>query len=238
MAEGEGRVQPDRQVWDLPVRVFHWLLVLAVAGAWITHQLGVVYFKYHVWCGYTVLVLVSFRILWGLVGTRHARFWNFVRNPFATIRYSFAFLGGREPHYAGHNPLGGWMVLLLLSSLLAQAVFGLFGNDEIFNLGPLYGYVTNDTSLELTSLHRKLFYWILGAIVLHIGAVIFHRIARGENLVRPMFTGRKPAAVVPESEAIGSSRLIAAIAIVVLLAATLAWIVQHAPVPQDFSSFN
>jgi cytochrome b len=226
----------ERRVWDLPVRVFHWTLVLAVAGSWLTHQLGVNYFIYHVWCGYTVLVLVAFRLLWGIVGTRHARFWNFVRSPLATARYGLDLLRGRSEHHVGHNPLGAWMVIVLLLALLAQAVMGLFGNDEIFNLGPLNGYVSNERGIELTSLHRKLFYWILGAIALHIAAVIYHRVALRENLVRAMFTGRKPA--VPESESIRSSRTVVAVLIVALLAGLLAWVVLHAPIPQDTGSFN
>jgi cytochrome b len=227
----------ERRVWDLPVRIFHWTLVLAVAGAWLTHQLGISYFVYHLWCGYAVLTLVSFRILWGLVGTRHACFWNFVHNPLATARYGLDLLRGRDAHYAGHNPLGAWMVVLLLLALLAQAVLGLFGNDEISNLGPLNGYVSEDRGIELTSLHRKLFWWIVGAIGLHIAAVVYHRVAKGENLVRAMFTGRKPAAVVTEAEAIESSRLVLAALLLALLVGILAWVVQHAPAPQDFNVF-
>ena len=225
----------ERRVWDLPVRVFHWALVLAVAGAWTTHALGIAYFRYHVWCGYTVLVLVAFRLLWGVVGTRHARFASFVRGPAATRRYAVQLLRGTAPHVAGHNPLGAWMVLLLLVALLAQAVLGLFGNDEIFNFGPLYGYVSNARSVALTSLHRRLFYWILGAIALHVAAVVYHRFVRREPLVRAMFTGSKSAQVVPEEEAIESSRTWLALLILGVLIVALAWIVRHAPVPQDFS---
>lgn len=225
----------ERRVWDLPLRVFHWMLVLAVAGAWCTHALGVAYFRYHVWCGYTVLVLVAFRLVWGVVGTRHARFAQFVRGPRATLRYARQLLRGTAPHLPGHNPLGAWMVLALLAALLAQALLGLFGNDEIFNFGPLYGYVSNARSVALTSLHRRLFYGILAAIVLHVAAVAWHRYARGEQLVRAMLTGRKDAAFVPEQAAIGSSRTWLALLIVAVLSAALAWIVRHAPVPQDYS---
>src|SRR6516225_11216190 len=79
----------QRQVWDLPVRLFHWALVAAIISAFVTNRLGVAYFKYHVWSGYTVIVLVSFRIIWGFVGTRHAQFRRFVRGPAATLRYAF-----------------------------------------------------------------------------------------------------------------------------------------------------
>jgi len=228
----------ERRVWDLPVRIFHWALVLAVLGAWVTHQLGVNYFVYHVWCGYAVLVLVSFRLVWGVVGTRHARFGNFVHRPVATVRYGLDLLRGRAGHSVGHNPLGAWMVIALLPALLAQSALGLFGNDEIFNLGPLNGYVSNARGIELTSVHRRLFYWILAAIALHVAAVAYHRLVRAEPLVRAMFTGRKPALAVPEGEAIHSSRIALALVIVAALVSLLTWVVRHAPVPQTFDSFN
>ena len=218
-----------RKVWDLPVRIFHWILAAAFIGAYVTHKLGVGYFKYHVWCGYTVIVLVSFRILWGIVGTRHARFWNFVRGPRSTALYLLAWLRGREPSYPGHNPLGAFMVIALLLALFTQALTGLFGNDEIFNVGPLYGYVTNETSLQLTSLHRELFAWICAAVVVHMLAVLAHRITKGENLVLAMLTGRKPAHTIPTEEAIHSSRTWLAALLVIALSAALAWIVSHAP---------
>ncbi len=224
-----------RRVWDLPVRVFHWLLVLAMIGAYVTNQAGIEYFKYHLWCGYTVVVLVSFRILWGVVGTYHARFWNFVRGPIHTLRYGADLLRGKDAHYAGHNPLGAIMVLILLAGLLVQSVTGLFSNDEIFNFGPLYGYVTNELSLELTSLHRKLFYWILGAVALHVVAVVAHRIFKGEKLVHAMFTGHKPAAHVKPQEEISSSRLWLALVLLAIVVGVLVWFVKHAPVPDDFS---
>lgn len=211
-------------VWDLPVRIFHWALVLAVTAAFVTDWLGVAYFKYHVWCGYSVLVLVGFRIVWGFAGTRHARFWNFLRGPSAIWRY----VRGREKPGAGHNPLGALMVVLLLGGLLVQAATGLFGNDEIFNVGPLYGYVSNELSLSLTSLHRKLFYWIAGAIGFHILAVIFYRFFKREKLIEAMVTGRK--STVSPHEGIATSRIYLALAIVIIVSALLVWLIATAPV--------
>ena len=232
------RAPAERRVWDLPVRIFHWSLVLAVAGAWASHEfLGYTWFAYHKWFGYAVLVLVSFRIVWGLVGTRHALFWNFVRNPLATARYVFGLLRGRHPVFVGHNPLGACMVILLLLALLTQAVLGLFGDDDSGNLGPLNGYVSHDGGLDLTSNHRLLFWWIVGAIALHIIGVIVHRLTTGENLVRAMFTGRKPADRVPANEAIGSSRILLALLVAGLVAGVLAWVVLHAPPPQNLDDF-
>jgi cytochrome b len=225
----------QRQVWDLPVRLFHWALVAAIISSFVTNRLGVAYFKYHVWSGYAVIVLVSFRILWGFVGTRHAQFWQFVRGPAATLRYAFGLLRGSAAPYAGHNPLGAYMVVMLLIALSAQAVSGLFGDDDIFNTGPLAGYVEKRLSLQLTSLHRHLFYWIVAATAVHILAVIAHHIFKRENLILAMITGRKPHDCVPDGEIIHSSRTWLAVLLVVALAGALWWIVAQAPV--DDGSF-
>ncbi len=231
------QAQAERQVWDLPVRVFHWSLAGAFVAAFVTNKLGVRFFKYHVWAGYAVLVLASFRILWGLVGTRHALFWNFLRGPRETLAYVADLVNGREAHYPGHNPLGALMVLALLGGMLSQAAFGLFANDEIFNVGPLYGYVAKDVSLVLTSIHRQLFYWLAGAVALHVGAVVAHKVFKNENLVRAMVTGRKPFESVPVGEGIHSSRLWLALPLAIALTAALVWIVTHAPAAADSGEF-
>lgn len=222
-----------RLVWDLPVRLFHWGLVVAIAGAFVTNRLGVAWFKYHVWCGYAVLTLALFRILWGFVGPRHARFGSFLRGPAATLRYAVGLSRGFHARYAGHNPLGGWMVAALLIALGVHAAAGLFGNDEIYNTGPLSGYVSKDVSLALTSLHRILFYWIAAAIGLHILAVVVHQMFDQPDLIRAMVTGRKSRAVVAEQEEIASSRCWLAALLVLAIAAALAWIVVHAPITLD-----
>jgi cytochrome b len=212
-------------VWDLPVRIFHWLLVLAVIGSYVTHRLGLSWFKYHLWCGYAVLVLVSARIVWGFVGTRHARFGQFLRGPGAMWRYLSGWKRGTQ-HAIGHNPLGAWMVIALLLLLLAQALTGLYANDQITNTGPLFGYVSGATSDALSSWHHRIFNVLLGAIALHILAVLVYRLVRREDLITPMFSGRKQ---VPAGEAIRGSRtwLFALILIAVVLA--LWAIIAHAP---------
>jgi cytochrome b len=222
---------PLRRVWDLPVRVVHWLLVIGIAGSYATHKLGVAYFDYHRWFGYLVLVLAAFRILWGFVGTRHARFANFLRGPRETLAYLIALLRGRAAATPGHNPVGAWMVLFLLLALVAQGVTGLFANDEIFNLGPLYGYISDSLSLQLTSWHRRLFDWIVIAVVLHVLAVVAHRLLAGHDLISPMFSGKKPATLIAEHEAISSSRLLLAAVLLAGIAAAVTWLVIRAPVP-------
>ena len=228
-AKAEDKLEAERRVWDLPVRIFHWGLASAFLAAFVTNRLGVTYFKYHVWAGYAVLALVAFRVVWGFLGTRHARFGNFLRKPREVLAYVRSLFSGHGPHYAGHNPAGALMVLALLAGAGVQAVTGLFSNDEIFNVGPLYGLVTKAQSLVLTSVHSKLFYVLAAAIAAHVLAVLAHKIFKGENLVRAMITGRKPAAVTPPEEAISSSRLWLAAPLALLVVAALAWVVLHAP---------
>lgn len=213
------------RVWDLPVRIIHWSLLLAVVGAWLTRELEGDWFAWHTRFGYAVFVLVVTRILWGFFGTRHAQFVHFVRGPRGVLNY----LKGDSKNPAGHNPLGALMILALLSMLLTQAITGLFANDQVFETGPLFGYVTIETSDRLTSLHKQLFDFIVAAIAIHVAAAFFYLWVRRENLIIPMITGRKPADVVPEYERISSSRLWLALGLVSIVGAGLFWVIRTAP---------
>lgn len=181
-------------VWDWPVRLFHWALVALLAGSWASAQAGVEYMQWHIRCGYGVLSLVLFRLVWGLWGSFSARFVSFVRGPRAVLAYARAWVSRQPQHYLGHNPLGGWMVLALLVLVLVQAGSGLFANDDIFTEGPLYGLVGKDTSDLLTFIHKRNFNLLLLAAGLHVAAVLLY-LWRGDNLLKAMFTGRKPAGV-------------------------------------------
>lgn len=213
------------RVWDLPVRIIHWSLLLAVVGAWLTRELEGDWFAWHTRFGYAVFVLVVTRILWGFFGTRHAQFVHFVRGPRGVLNY----LKGDSKNPAGHNPLGALMILALLSMLLTQAITGLFANDQVFETGPLFGYVTIETSDRLTSLHKQLFDFIVAAIAIHVAAAFFYLWVRRENLIMPMITGRKLADVVPEHERISSSRLWLALGLVSIVGAGLFWVIRTAP---------
>jgi cytochrome b len=183
--------QPIR-IWDLPTRLFHWSLVLLVAAAWATAELADDLMDYHMLAGYGILALVLFRFAWGFVGSAHSRFADFVRGPGAAMAYLRQMKSGSPLHHHGHNPLGGWMVVILLISLLLQAGTGLFANDDIMTEGPLKHWVSDDTSSLLTSIHHANFNILLGLVALHISAILFYRFFKGENLVRPMVTGYKP----------------------------------------------
>ena len=215
-----------RPVWDLPLRLAHWSLAIAVAGAFATHYAGTEWFPWHRAFGYAVVVLVAFRIVWGFVGTRHARFVTFVRGP----RAIFDFLAGRGPAaYAGHNPLGALSVIALLASLAVQAATGLFANDEIANTGPFYGWISPATSNRLTAVHAWNSNLLIALVALHLAAIAWYGLVRRRPLVLAMLDGRRPAAEVPEGEAIGGSRTLLALAIVAVLAAALAFVVRRAP---------
>ena len=222
--------RPHLKVWDVPVRVFHWVLALSVLGAFVTNRLGVSYFQYHLWFGYAVIVAVAFRVLWGVMGSHHALFRSFVRGPKAAWGYGVALLRGQHHPYAGHNPLGAWMVLALLGTLAVQAGAGLFGNDQIFNVGPLNGYVGENTGLALTSLHRKLFYVIAAAAAVHVLAVLVHVVFFRENLIKAMFTGLKPAQHFPHLANVRVAPLWLALLVCMGLGLGLTVLVSTAPV--------
>jgi cytochrome b len=208
-------------VWDWPLRVFHWSLVLAVAGSFATHYAGIEWFDWHRRCGYVVVVLTGFRLAWGFTGPRYSRFQSFLRGPRAVIDH----LRGRLPYpSAGHNPVGAASVLVFLVSLAVQAVTGLFANDEIANAGPFYGWVTQETSNRLTGLHELNSSLLVALIVTHLCAIAWYDGVRRLGLVRAFWTGRKPGA-----EGIASSRGGIALVIVITLVVALAFAIRAAP---------
>jgi cytochrome b len=178
-------------VWDLPTRLFHWLLVILVVISFITGKTGGNAMQYHEWSGFTILALLVFRVAWGLVGSRWSRFTNFVRGPAAVWHYAVTLVRGNSMPYPGHNPLGGWSILAMLMALFIQTGTGLFANDDIMTQGPLYYWVSKPTSDWLTGIH-KLNQNVIGVLVaIHLLAILFHLLIKRENLVGPMLTGVK-----------------------------------------------
>jgi cytochrome b len=178
-------------VWDWPVRLFHWMLLLAVVAAYLTQRAGEM--EWHQRIGLGVIGLIVFRLVWGFVGNQHARFAEFLRGPSA-IR---AYLRG-EWKGLGHNPVGGWSVLLLLLIPLGMAATGLFANDDVSFSGLLSAWVDKSVSDRLTNLHYLGFNILLALIGVHLAAIVFYRLKRRVDLVRPMLTGWKDAATSPE----------------------------------------
>lgn len=202
------------RVWDAPVRVFHWLLVLSFAGAFLTAE-SERWRLIHVTLGYTVAGLVAFRLLWGLVGTRTARFASFVRGPGAVWGYLRSLLRGAPEQHLGHNPAGGWAIVALL---LGCAVLTASGWASYNEWGGDW----------LEELHEALGEGLLLLVGVHVAGVLVSSWLHGENLVRAMFTGRKTGA---PSQGIGGNRLV--VAVLLALAVALFWWSQwhFAPVP-------
>lgn len=182
----------DVVVWDVPVRVFHWLLVLLIVSQIVTVSIGGNAMEYHVLGGYAILTLVVFRFLWGLLGTPTARFVNFLRGPRTVLRYTRSLASTQPESAAGHNPLGGWSVVAMLISLLVQTVSGLFADDEIMTTGPLWKYVSEDTASLFNVIHETNALILLTLICIHLAAILFYLLRKKENLIKPMFTGKKP----------------------------------------------
>jgi cytochrome b len=177
MASGE------HVLWDIPTRVFHWSIALCLPLAWWSAE--VERYDVHEWIGYTVLVLVCVRILWGFIGSRHSRFSDFLVGPGAVRDY----LQGRGGVSAGHNPLGGWSVVVLLTLLALQAFSGLFNSDDVLFSGPLYYWASTAFRDAMGVVHEAAFNGLLAMVSLHLLAVLYHQFRRGENLVQAMVFG-------------------------------------------------
>jgi cytochrome b len=187
-------------VWDLPVRVLHWLIVIAVGVSWWSAEERIM--DVHRYSGYTLLGLVVFRIYWGFAGSSTARFREFIRGPRVIVEY---LRSPPVPAQPGHNPLGGWSVLALLLLLATQVTLGLFVTDvDGLESGPLSYLVSFETSRALAEAHEIVFNVLLAFITLHVVAVFFYLLARRTNLIGAMFTGRRPARAVAAGAAIVS----------------------------------
>ena len=207
------------QVWDLPLRLFHWLLLICVSGALISVQLKAM--DWHGWFGLAVLGLLVFRLVWGVIGSTHARFWSFAPG----TRTLADYLRGRW-HGLGHNPLGALSVFAILGVLLFQSITGLFADDVIAYTGPLRRAVSGDTASQLTSWPMRMEWVIYGLIALHLAAIAFHEFIKRERLVKPMITGRKHLDTRHDQDARGGGWI--AFVIAVLMAVAAVWVANGA----------
>lgn len=215
------------RVWDLPTRLFHWLLALAVVGLVVTAKVGGNAMTWHFRLGYLVLGLIVFRLLWGLVGGRWSRFASFVYLPTTTWRY-LRRQGRSDEHLdVGHSPLGSLSVFALLLVLTVQLGTGLVGDDEIANIGPLNRFVETSTGLAATAWHKSWGQWLVIALAaLHVVAVLYYLWRKRIDLVRPMVGGDKvlPAGTPASADALPQRLL--ALVLALLCAALVAWVVQ------------
>lgn len=174
------------RVWDLPTRIFHWLLTIGVVACFISGKVGGNAMDWHGRFGLAVLGLLAFRLAWGVLGSTYARFANFLPTP-TSVR---AYLRGQW-RGVGHNPLGSLSVFGLLGLLALQVGSGLFGNDDIAFQGPLYSLVSKDWSDRISGLHELSVNLLIALVILHLVAIVFYARVRKDNLVKPMLTGWK-----------------------------------------------
>ena len=200
-----------RRVWDLPTRVFHWLLLTAVVGLVITGNVGNDWLYWHFRLGYLVLSLVLFRVVWGVVGGHWSRFASFLPTPGRIAAYLRSLRDPDASHPAGHNPLGGLSVLAFLFLLAAQVLSGFMSDDEIANSGPWVAHVSERWVEWATRYHTEVGkLLILVLVLLHLGAVAWYQRVKGQRLVQAMVTGDKALpADTPASRDTALTRLLA-----------------------------
>ncbi|MFT3849687.1 MAG: cytochrome b/b6 domain-containing protein [Propionivibrio sp.] len=217
------------RLWDLPTRIFHWLLVILIVGAIITGKVGGAAIEWHGRIGQGILGLIVFRIVWGFIGSSHARFARFIPTP-SSVR---AYLRG-DWKGVGHNPLGALSILAMLVLIGVQAGTGIFANDDIAFQGPLSALVDKSLSDWLTGIHKLSINLLIALIALHLAAIAFYAVVRKDNLVKPMLTGWKDVPPGQGESATGGGPIAFVVALAIALGAVYAasgkWIEQPAPV--------
>jgi len=217
LSGNSGEKQP---VWDLPVRVVHWLLAALITFSWWSVHNH--HTDWHIWSGCAILTLLIFRLLWGIVGSSTARFANFVRGP----RSVLADLKGRWTGI-GHTPLGALSVLAMFLAVAVQVGLGLISQDEDgIYAGPLARLVSSDTSDTARDIHELWFKVILALIVLHVAAILFYRL-RGKHLTKPMITGR--AILDPGTQPMRPGKWWAALICLAVAIGIVRWVIAGAP---------
>ncbi|TAG27791.1 MAG: cytochrome B [Burkholderiales bacterium] len=211
------------RIWDLPTRLFHWALFVCVVGLIITGNVGGSWMTWHFRLGYSVMTLLLFRFVWGLIGGKWSRFASFIYSPGSVIAYLKG--QGKPEHSAGHNPLGAGSVFALLGFLALQVGTGLISDDEITNAGPLTRFVSNARVSLATWWHKDVGKWVIAAlVVLHIAAILFYLYKKKENLIRPMIDGDKQMAQTVEASKDTAGSRVAALIVLVICAAFVYWV--------------
>ncbi|WP_298568949.1 cytochrome b/b6 domain-containing protein [uncultured Aliiroseovarius sp.] len=183
---------PKKRIWDPVTRLFHWSLVIAVVTGWSLGRFGPTVLSLHYYMGYTVAGLLALRLYWGFRGPKPIRFRSFIYGPRATWAYVKRMTKRVPSHWPGHNPVGALSVFAMLAVLALQVGTGLFADpDDFVNAGPLAGWVDFDTARWAANTHRLSSKLLLALVVLHLGAILYYRFWKGEDLVRPMITGWK-----------------------------------------------
>ena len=215
------------RVWDLPTRLFHWALAVALVAQVITGKIGGAALNWHLRIGYCIFALIVFRLVWGFVGGHWSRFKSFVYGPASVLRYLRNRHHASDLFHVGHNPLGSASVFAMLALLVVQVATGLVADDEIATVGPLNRFVSTAFGLSATAWHKGPGLGIiLTLVVLHVFAVLFYRLRKRQDLIGPMLSGDKVLpGVVPGSVDNRMSR-VRALAIIVVSAGLVAAVVK------------
>ncbi|NMH58835.1 cytochrome b/b6 domain-containing protein [Alteromonas ponticola] len=211
-------------IWDWPTRAFHWLLVASLSGQYITAEVMDNAMQWHFYLGYFTIGLLIFRLIWGFTGPLYARFAQFLVGPGKIKAYVAGRKAARRAN-AGHNAVGGWSVIIMLTLLIAQAVSGLFMSDEIFWDGPFYHLVDASVQSYASWVHHTFFDVILAVVALHITAVLFYVLIKKQPLINAMIHGKKATDAPP----IDSSHSGRALFICAVIAVVIYWIISNAP---------
>ncbi|ACV35806.1 cytochrome b/b6 domain-containing protein [Accumulibacter sp.] len=218
------------RLWDLPTRLFHWLLAGLVVASFVSGKIGGNAMDWHGKFGLAILGLLAFRLVWGFAGSTYARFVSFLPTPAKVLAYLRGQWRG-----VGHNPLGAFSVFGLLLLLAFQVGTGLFGNDDIAFRGPLYELISKDLSDRLTGLHKLSVNVLIALVTLHIVAIAFYVRVKKDDLIRPMLTGWKDVAPGEGASASGGGALPLAVALLVAVATVYggsgAWLPTPPPPP-------
>ena len=211
------------RVWDLPTRLFHWVLVALIAVLFASSEFQLLDMRWHIWSGYAVLVLLVFRVLWGLFGSQTSRFAEFVRGPSAIFAYIRSLFSTNPKVSIGHNALGGWSVMALLLCVLAQTVTGLFSSDEVEFDGPFVEKVSVRTVKLMTRLHHWNESVLVVLMTVHIVAVLVYLIVKRENLIAPMISGEKRVDAAPPLRFASGWRAAGLLLLSIAVVAALIW---------------
>lgn len=214
-----------RLIWDLPTRLFHWLLVAGIIFQYVTVEFMDNAVQLHFYGGYFMLGLILFRLVWGFVGSDYAKFSHFITGPVRVINYARTLFDSNSPAHAGHNPLGGWVVAVMLTLIALQAISGLFLTDDVFLDGPYRALVSGETQDIMNVIHHQGFNLLMLVIVAHVSAIVFYAVFKKQRLVPAMVHGKK----VTHEAAITSSRILLAIVVALICAAVVYYAIAIAP---------
>lgn len=215
------------RVWDLPTRLFHWLLAACVIGSVVSAKIGGNAMVWHFRLGYAILALLAFRLLWGVVGGHWSRFARFVYSPATLLRYLRGQQRDGEHLDVGHSPTGALSVFALLGVIALQVATGLVADDEIASTGPLVPFVSGSTSSLATGWHKGWGQWlVIGLVVLHVAAIAVYLFKNQQNLVGPMLSGDKSLPEDVPASADGTGSRVLASALLAACAGGVAWLVS------------